>query len=144
MIEYPENAEWTAPKTDWLPTDAFCLQPDYLRLFGNIGALHREAQALYHNTPGAALPQPQTDDIPTAEFFNRTEQAAQALTTLICPPYAFAAAQYAAEGTPWTADTLNRLERALQTAHTLLASQRALRPVLRFTLGAPWAVGGEV
>lgn len=128
--------EWTTPKTDWKPADAFLLCPDYARIRGNILYLRRRARRFYPDPALADMALYSIADIPGAEFFARVDGNVDALLDgTFRPPHTERARAYRADGRVWNADELNRIESALGALHAVLAAQENTRPTLAFSMG---------
>lgn len=127
---------WTTPKTDWKSTDSFDLDPDYVRIRGNILHLADIARRLYPTVPLANMADYTIADIPCADFFNAVDGNVDALLDgCFRPSRIVRGREYAANGRIWDADDLNRIESALAALYDILRAQENTRPVLAFTMG---------
>lgn len=127
---------WTAPKTDWKPSDTFDLDPDYARIRGNLLHLAGMAQRLYPAISLAGMADCTIEDIPGADFFNALDGNADALLDGCFRPARIGRGrEYAANGQIWNADDLNRIERATIALYDILTAQENTRPMLAFTMG---------
>ena len=60
---------WITPKTDWKATDPIMLDPDYIRIRGNILHLRDMARQLYLSFPLADMEDYGPAGFPYVEFF---------------------------------------------------------------------------
>lgn len=107
-------ATWTEPKTDWVDGEYFNIDPDYLRIQGNILYL-REIGIEKFPLIEAQVPIPEdysVNDVPTCEFFNMVVYAISSLMTIVTPGETSILDDltYSDNGTAWNAEVLNEIE----------------------------------
>lgn len=127
---------WVTPKTDWQRSDIFLPQRDYMRIYGNILHLEKEAAELYE--PFFLTPMlPACDDLlPVRDFFAFPDINTDIIMDCTFRPENTPhAREYLANGKVWDADDLNRIESAHLALHNIFDAQRKARPALAFTLG---------
>ena len=127
---------WQTPKTDWKSSDYFNLNPDYLRIKGNIEALKELGGELYPTFSLKAMGDYTIEDIPDVDFFNTVEENVELLGQKTYWPVGYQQRQvYKENGRAWSHEDLNRLERNLQLLYTALKSQKEGCRALCFELG---------
>ena len=70
---------WITPKTDWQETDPVMLDPDYVRIRGNILHLRDMARQLYLPFPLADMADYGPAEFPYVEFFANVDNNVDAL-----------------------------------------------------------------
>ena len=73
---------WITPKTDWQETDPVMLDPDYVRIRGNILHLRDMARQLYLPFPLADMADYGPAEFPYVEFFANVDNNVDALLGL--------------------------------------------------------------
>lgn len=127
---------WITPKTDWQETDPVMLDPDYVRIRGNILHLRDMARQLYLPFPLADMADYGPAGFPYVEFFANVDNNVDALLdNTFRPARSERARAYAANGRVWNYDDLNRIESALLGLYTALTAQQNARRTLAFTMG---------
>ena len=127
---------WITPKTDWQETDPVMLDPDYVRIRGNILHLRDMARQLYLPFPLADMADYGPAGFSFVEFFANVDDNVDALLdNTFRPARSERARAYAANGRVWNYDDLNRIESALLGLYTALTAQQNARQTLAFTMG---------
>lgn len=128
--------EWVTPKTNWVKGDYFNLDPDYIRIKGNIEYLIALSREMYSNYKAPELENVSMLDYPKVSFFNNVVNATNAmLTYCYSPTGAKTTRLYVSNGVPWNADELNTIENNhLLLYHALHAQRKGMRR-LQITLG---------
>ena len=127
---------WITPKTDWKATDPIMLDPDYIRIRGNILHLRDMARQLYLSFPLADMEDYGPAGFPYVEFFANVDNNVDALLdNTFRPARSERARAYAANGRVWNYDDLNRIESTLLGLYTALTAQQNARQTLAFTMG---------
>ena len=128
---------WITPKTDWQETDPVMLDPDYVRIRGNILHLRDMARRLYLPFPLADMAADYGfEDYAYIEFFTNVDNNVDALLdNTFRPPRSERARAYAANGRVWNYDDLNRIESALLGLYTALTAEQNARQTLAFSMG---------
>ena len=127
---------WITPKTNWVDGDCFNLDPDYIRIKGNIEYLVELSKMLYFDYDTPTLENPSTMDFPKAYFFNNVVVATLAiLRNCYTPVGAKTMRSYAGNGRVWNANDLNAIELNHQLLYDALTQQQSSIPTLEYTLG---------
>lgn len=127
---------WTTPKTNWVPTDYFDLDPDYNRIKGNIEYLFEFSNKLY--VPPDMIPMQVYDISDDAEpdFFNNIVDNVSILAEETYYPPGFETMErYGGNKRIWTANHLNTIEKNLNLVYTGYKSQWNLLPMLAYEMG---------
>lgn len=112
------------------------LDPDYVRIRGNILHLRDMARQLYLPFPLADMADYGPAEFPYVEFFANVDNNVDALLdNTFRPARSERARAYAANGRVWNYDDLNRIESALLGLYTALTAQQNARQTLAFTMG---------
>lgn len=127
---------WITPKTNWVPTDYFDLDPDYNRIKGNIEYLFEFSKKLY--VPPDMIPMQVYDISDDAEpdFFNNIVDNVLILAEETYYPPGFETMErYEGNKRIWTANHLNTIEKNLNLVYTGYKSQWNLLPMLAYEMG---------
>lgn len=128
-------ATWQPPKTNWQPGDAFCLDPDYARIRGNLLYLQAWAGRIARRAALEDMAQLEIRDIPYAEFFNTVERNLAAVAAAVYPRPDYQTRQLSAGKPVWDWRDLDRIEgMELQIWYDLTALEAGLQK-LQFKLG---------
>lgn len=107
-------ATWTEPKTDWVDGDYFNVDPDYLRIQGNILYLIQIGEAKFPLITVRVNPPSDysVNDVPTPEFFNTIVTDIVELLSIVdsSATTILSDIQYEDNGTAWNAEVLNEIE----------------------------------
>jgi hypothetical protein len=129
-------SQWVEPKTNWEKSDYFNLDPDYIRIKGNITYLYEMASDLYGAFSILPMGEYTIADIPHADFFNTIEENMQRLADDHYLPNGFGGRKYFyGNGRPWTHEDLNRIEQNLLLLYRAFSSQNAGKQELPYDLG---------
>ena len=129
-------SQWAEPKTNWEENDCFKLDPDYIRIKGNIIYLYEVISDLYGSFSILPMGEYTISDIPHADFFNTIEDNVQRLAENHYMPNGFEGRKYFyGNGRPWTHDDLNRIEQNLLLLYLAFSSQNAGKKELPYDLG---------
>ncbi len=111
-------ATWTNPKTNWVDGEYFNVDPDYLRIQGNILYLIQIGE---ENFPLITIRvNPPSDysvgDVPTPEFFNTIIDDVVQMLDIVDPSATtiLSGIQYEDNGAAWNAEVLNEIESKIQ------------------------------
>lgn len=127
---------WITPKTDWVGSDYFNLDPDYARIKGNIEYLIELSKTMYPEYQTPALTEASIDGYPTVSFFNDVVEATQEiLNRCYAPASAREMRLYEANGRGWNADELNVIENNHLLLYKAFHGQQKAMPKLAITLG---------
>ena len=127
---------WIAPKTTWANGDRFNLDPDYIRIKGNIEYLIALSKTLYPDYETPTLESPTTMDFPKASFFNNVAAATRAIGLYSIGAHTVPSIRsYSGNGLVWNADDLNAIERYHLYLYNRLNSERSSTRTLEYTLG---------
>lgn len=128
--------QWIEPKTNWGKSDYFNLDPDYVRIKGNILYLHELVSSLYAPFSLQTMKDYSISDIPRADFFNAVEDNVQRLADGHFRPYGFIDSKYyIGNEAPWNQDDLNRIENNLLLLFRAFESQQNGKRELPYALG---------
>lgn len=105
---------WREPKTDWIYSDYFNVDPDYIRIKENIEFL----ATIVSYTPD--LEEVTIATVPSASFFVKVNIAVNDLYFIAFDNELKLPINYAANKPVWTYDTLNTIENALERIYTQL------------------------
>lgn len=123
-------------KTDWKYGDCFNLDPDYIRIKGNIEAIKAKAVTLYKQFRSPKLNDKDMAYIPNDTFFNSIERSVEVIAD---NTFRRANMQngrmYLPNGAVWTYEDLNRIESNLQTLWSDMISAEQNRQALTLSLG---------
>ncbi len=126
------SAEWQTPKTDWKASDFF-LVSDYERIKQNAQYLQQRLISLRGTAPSLSLYSPTESFIPTAAFYNDTENAAADIRTAALTG-GTAAKTYTAYSRAWSSEDLNRIEKTQSASKDILSAETAALNMLEFAL----------
>lgn len=129
-------AEWKAPKTTWTDGEYFNIDPDYIRIKGNIEYLTELAFLLYGKFKTPTLENADIYGYPKADFFNNIAEATRALLKNCYTPVGSKEMRsYFENQSIWNADDLNAIESNHQKLYEILTKQKSALNILEFTLG---------
>lgn len=103
---------WREPKTDWIYTDYFNVNPDYIRIKENIEFL----AAIVSYTPD--LEEVTIATVPSASFFVKVNIAVNDLYIIVFDKELNLPVRYPLNEPTWTFETLNIIENALLQVYT--------------------------
>lgn len=126
---------WKTPKTDWVSSDIFLHDVDYVRLCGNLQTLCTLGAMLCDGTPTAPSADAPADGYLTREYFNAPERVTQQLMQAVAPFAAHVERTLAADEPVWTHADINRIEGAHEKLRAIMNSALQCAPRLYFTLG---------
>ena len=127
---------WIAPKTRWENGDRFNLDPDYIRIKGNIEYLIALSKTLYPDYETPTLESPTTMDFPKVSFFNNVVTATRAIgLNCFCANSLMTMRSYSENGLVWNANDLNAIERNHLYLYNRLTKEKSSVNTLEYTLG---------
>ena len=127
---------WTTPKTNWVDGDYFNLDPDYIRIKGNIEYLIDLSREMYSNYEAPELESATILGYPRLSFFNNVVDATNAMLTYCYSPTGSKTTRvYSSNGVGWNAEELNTIENNHLLLYQVLNAQRKAMRRLNITLG---------
>ncbi len=125
---------WQTPKTNWTARDFFDLDPDLLRLGGNLAFLKKEAAGVLGVQSSAAPALPRLGETADPALLNGIEKNTAELAA-VCSAEFLPHRDFLPGDAFWSWRDLNRIEGAMKEVRAALGSIRAAQPMLSFTLG---------
>lgn len=126
---------WKTPKTSWLETDTFCLDPDYERIRGNLLYLQQRAAAIVQRPAYGEMKTYTIGDIPLTEFFNQIEQNLAVLAAAVQQRSEYSTRTFVPGDLVWDWRDLERIERMLLQIYNDLNAIEDGQQKLAFCLG---------
>lgn len=126
---------WTTPKTKWLATDSFYLNPDYERIWGNLLYLQQKAAELLQKPQYMAMQDYTIQDVPLPDFFNVVEQNLRAAAQAVQNRSEYQTKVFAANDLAWDWRDLERIEQMQLQIYMDLQSIENGQQTLAFCLG---------